>query len=161
MALKRSQKKPSSAKLSRDTKKLVALTGNPVWRAFSKYPVPQSTKTSIGLAARKALYALSNDCGEFEHFNELVVTAHASIVLAEQGYGAELLEDFNKALEAILMCRLQALQGQGYYLGEQAGQSVNVLLDLYEQQVELAGKDELAGAIVEGYRRASLASSHH
>jgi hypothetical protein len=136
---------------------MVMLTGNPVWRAFSKVPVPDSTKTSIGLAARKALYALSNDSGQFEHFNELVVTAHAAIVLAEHGYGEDLLADFDAALEAILICRLRALQGDRYFLGAHDARSVGVLLDLHEQQVELSGKDELVSAIVEGYRRASVA----
>ena len=67
---------PKSAKMSRDTRNMIMLTGNPIWRAFAKKdPVSEKTQTSIGLAARKALYALTNGDGAFEHFKELLVTA--------------------------------------------------------------------------------------
>ena len=91
--------------MSRDTRNMIMLTGNPIWRAFAKRdPVSVKTQTSIGLAARKALYALTNGDGAFEHFKELLVTAYAGIHLAELGYGLDLLGDFNAALADILEC---------------------------------------------------------
>ena len=136
---------------------MVMLTGNPVWRAFAKKPVSTDTQTTIGLAGRKALYALTNGSGEFEHFNELVVTAYTAIILAEDGYGADLLREFHAALVTILECRVRSLNGACYSLDEQESRGVNELLELHEQQVQLAGKAELAAAIIEGYRRAQAA----
>ncbi|WP_342616794.1 hypothetical protein [Rhodoferax sp. GW822-FHT02A01] len=152
--MKKPKKKHSLSKLNRDTLNMVMLTANPVWRAFAKKPVSQTTRTSIGLAGRMALYALTNGGGQFEHFRELVVTAYASIVLAEQGYGNEMLGDFNQALDTILECRVRVLNGGCYSLSEQEGHMVNTLLELHEEQVQLAEEAELASAIVEGYRRA-------
>jgi hypothetical protein len=135
---------------------MVNLTTNPVWRAFAAKPVSEETQITIVLAGRKALYALSNGHGQFEDFNELAVTAHSAIVLAEAGYGADLMSDFTQALEIILMCRLRALQGQEYSFDKKESQAVNGLLELHEQQVQLAGKAELAAAIVEGFNRAKV-----
>jgi len=138
---------------------MVLLTGNPVWRAFAKKPVSEETQVTIGLAGRKALYALTNGLGKFEDFNELVVTGYAAISLAESGYGTDLLSDFNAATEAVLSCRIRALTEESYFLDEQEAQLVNILLDLHEQQVQLACKSELAAAIVDGYKRANIAKA--
>ncbi|WP_342618390.1 hypothetical protein [Rhodoferax sp. GW822-FHT02A01] len=155
--MKKTKNKKSYSKSNRDTRNMVMLTANPVWRAFAKRPVSQTTQTSIGLAGRMALYALTSGDGQFEHFRELVVTAHAGIVLAEQGYGNEMLSYFNQALDTILECRVRALNGGRYSLSEQESQTVNTLLELHEQQVQLSEKAELASAIVEAYRRAQEA----
>ena len=154
MATKKSKTKHKSARLSPSTRDMVLLAGNPIWRAFAKNPVSEETLVTIGLAGRKALYALTNGLGRFEDFNELVVTGYTAISLAESGYGADLLSDFNEATEAVLNCRIRALNEGSYFLDEKEAQLVNVLLDLHEQQVQLAGKAELASAIVEGYKRA-------
>jgi len=73
--------------------------------------VTEQSKISIGLAGRKALYALTNDDGPFEHCKELMVTAYAGIYLAEQGYGSDVMEDFCAALAAIKSCRSRARNG--------------------------------------------------
>ena len=130
------------------------LSGNPIWRALAKEPISQKTQISIGLAGRKALYALSNGAGEFEHCKELMVTAYAGIYLAEQGYGEELLDDFFAALAVVSDCRNRARSGGPYSLDENDVRKVDVLLDLHEQQLGLAEKADLAAAIVESYRRA-------
>lgn len=154
MALKKTKKMHKAAGLSSDTRNMVMLTGNPIWRALAKSPVSAKTQTTIGLASRKALYALTNGYGQFENFNELLVTGYAAIGLAEQGYGKDLLREFNAALVSILTCRLRAINGEAYGLSEEEAQSIEVLLELHEQQVQLAGKAELAAAIIEGYKRA-------
>jgi hypothetical protein len=148
---------PKSAKLGRDTRSMSMLAGNPVWRAFAKKPVSTETQTTIGLASRKALYALNNGAGQVEHFNELVVTAYTAIILAEDGYGANLLREFHAALVTMLECRVRSLNGKCYSLDEQESRVVNELLELHEQQVQLVGQGELAAAIIKGYRRAQAA----
>jgi hypothetical protein len=159
MASKKPKAKQKSKRLSKDTRDMVLLAGNPVWRAFAKNPVSEKTQITIGLAGRKALYALTNGLGQFEHFNELVVTGYAAVSLAERGYGADLLADFNAALGAVLSCRIRALTQESYFLSEEDAVLVNVLLDLHEQQVQLADKAELAAAIVDGFKRANVANS--
>jgi hypothetical protein len=136
---------------------MLMLSGNPVWRAFAKEPISQETQTSIGLAGRKSLYALANEAGEFEHCKELMVTAYAGICLAEQGYGADLLSDFDDALAVIRDCRNRARRGGVYSLDEIEACKVDVLLDLHEQQLGLVEQADLAAAIIESYKRAAVA----
>lgn len=139
---------------NRETRDLLALSGNPVWRAFAHAPVSQKTQTSIGLSGRKALYSLTHSQGEFLHCRELTVTAHAAIHLAEQGYGEDLLEDFNSALAVTKECRSRGIGGDGYWLSDLEAGKIAVLLDLHEQQLGLAEKADLAAAIIESYKRA-------
>ena len=141
---------------SMETRDLLALNGNPVWRVFASTPVSQKTQTAIGLSGRKALYALTHDQGEFLHWRELFVTAHAAIHLAEKGYGQDLMEEFNGALTVALNCRSRGSVGGSYYLKEEEASKVTVLLDLHEQQLALAAKADLAAAIIESYKRAGL-----
>jgi hypothetical protein len=139
---------------NKETRDLLALSGNPVWRAFAHAPVSEQTQTSIGLSGRKALYALTQGQGEFLHCRELIVTAHAAIHLAEEGYGGDLMDDFNAALAVALDCRSRGSIGDGYWLEEEEVSKLVVLLDLHEQQLALAEKADLAAAIIESYKRA-------
>lgn len=150
----KSKKRSNSGGLDRNTRKMVMLADNQVWQAFAKKPVPQKTQTTLALASRKALYALTNGGGELEQVNELIVSAYAGIILAEQGYGEDLLSDFNSALKTLLACRDRAEIDALYSITEEEGHLVGDLLALHEQQVQLAGKAELAAALVDGYSRA-------
>jgi hypothetical protein len=133
---------------------MLALSGNPVWRAFAHAPVSRQTQTTIGLSGRKSLYSLTHGQGEFLHCRELTVTAHAAIHLAEQGYGEDLMEDFNAALAVAQECRSRGSSGDGYWLEDVEAGKIAVLLDLHEQQLALAEKADLAAAIIESYKRA-------
>jgi hypothetical protein len=137
-----------------ETQDLLALSGNPVWRAFAHAPVTRQTQTSIGLSGRKALYALTHGQGEFLHCRELVVTAHAAIHLAEEGYGEDLIDDMRAALSVALDCRSRGSIGDGFWFNDDEAATLIVLLDLHEQQLELAEKADLAAAITESYKRA-------
>jgi hypothetical protein len=149
--LKKKSKPPIG---NRETRDMLALSGNPIWRAFARAPVSQKTQTSIGLAGRKSLYALTHGQGEFLHCRELTVTAHAAIYLAEQGYGEDLMADLAAALAVTQECRARGSSGNGYWLGEVEASKMDVLLDLHEQQLGLAEKADLAAAIIESYNRA-------
>jgi hypothetical protein len=158
MSKSKKKNKPKSARMSLDTRNMIMLTGNPIWKAFAKKdPVSMKSQTSIGLAARKALYALTNADGQFAHFKELLVTAYAGIYLAERGYGEDFMSDFHAALKVTLECHERAINGQGYTLNEREARLVDELLGLHEQQVQMADRAELASAIVESYRQVGAA----
>lgn len=148
------RKKSKTRVGNRETRDMLALSGNPVWRAFAHAPVSQKTQTSIGLSGRKSIYALTHGQGEFLHCRELIVTAHAASYLAEQGYGEDLMPDFTAALTVTQVCRTRGSNGEGYWLGEDEAIKMAVLLDLHEQQMALAEKADLADAIIESYKRA-------
>lgn len=157
MGLKKKQKnkkRSHSGGLDRNTRKMVMLADNQVWQAFAKKPVAQKTQTTLALASRKALYALANGDGELEQVNELIVSAYAGIILAEQGYGEDQLSVFHSALKTLIECRDRTDVGGVYCITEEEGHLVGDLLALHEQQVQLAGKAELAAALVDGYSRA-------
>jgi hypothetical protein len=151
----KSKKKKSKPRVvNRETRDMLVLSGNPIWRAFAHAPISQQTQTSIGLSGRKSLYALTHGQGEFLHCRELTVTAHTAIHLAEQGYGEDLMADFTAALTVTQDCRTRGSSGDGYWLGEDEASRMDVLLDLHEQQMGLAEKADLAAAMIESYRRA-------
>jgi hypothetical protein len=153
MSTKETKKKCKSHG-NKETRDLLSLSGNPVWRAFAHPPVSPQIQTSIGLAGRKALYALTHGQGEFLHCRELIVTAHAAIYLAEEGYGEDLMDDFKAALTAAQDCRSRWSNDDGFWLEEGDSSMVIVLLDLHEQQLALAERADLAAAIIESYKRA-------
>jgi hypothetical protein len=125
-----------------------------IWRAFAHAPVSEQTQTSIGLSGRKALYALTHGQGEVLHCRELIVTAHAAIALAEDGYGEDLMDHFKAALTVAQDCRIRGSNGDGFWLEEDEAFKMNILLDLHEQQLALAETADLAAAIIESYKRA-------
>jgi len=98
MSSKKSKKKSHSNGMNRTTRDMLTLNGNPIWRALSKVPISEKSKISIGLSGRKSLYALTNGAGVLDHCKDLLLTAFAGIYLAEQGYGADLMDDFTAAL---------------------------------------------------------------
>jgi hypothetical protein len=153
MSTKKTKKKHKTHG-NKETRDLLSLSGNPVWRAFAHAPVSQQTQTSIGLSGRKALYALTHGQGEFLHCRELIVTAHAAIHLAEEGYGEDLMGELKAALTVAMDCRSRGSNGDGFWFEEDEAFKVNILLDLHEQQLALAEKADLAAAIIESYNRA-------
>ena len=154
MSSKKSKKKSQSYGMNRITRDMLTLNGNPIWRAFSKVPISDKSKMSIGLSGRKSLYALTNGAGDLDDCKDLMLTAFAGIYLAEQGYGADLMDDFTAALATILDCHTRGRTGLFYTLDPAEASKVAILLDMHEQQLELADKSELSDAIVESYRRA-------
>jgi len=158
IGLKKKKGKAKYAGFSKETRNNAMLVGNPIWRALAKNsPVPADSQISIGLASRKALYALTNDDGDFEHLKELMISAYAGIYLAEQGYGVELKEDFNAALHDLHVCFTRVRDGQNYFLDPLEAQRVSELLGLHEQQLELADRALLAQAILQSYRQTTEA----
>jgi len=157
MSSKKSKNKSKDRALNQNTRDLLMLTGNPIWRALSKEAISEKTQTSIGLAGRKSLYALTTGSGDFEHCKELFIRAYAGIYLAEQGYGADQMEDFTAALATVKDCHSRARNGLGYTLDEAEALKVDVLLDMHDQQLVHAGKAELSDAIVESYKRVGAA----
>ena len=150
--------KAKNASMSKETRDSALLVGNPIWRALAKNaPVPTNSQISIGLASRKALYALTNDDGDFEHLKELMVSAYVGIYLAEQGYGVEFMEDFNAALNHLHECFIRVRDGQKYFLVPLEAQRVSELLGLHEQQLELVDRAVLAQAIMQSYRQTTEA----
>ncbi len=98
---------------------------------------------------------MSHGFGDFDQLGELVLAAHTGTVLAERGCGEEFLADFRAALARLADCRLRALSDGTYALLQEETIVISHMIDLYEQQIALVAQDELANAIVDGYRRSS------
>jgi len=144
--------------MSRESRNTALLVKNPIWRALVKQePVSEQSRTSVGLASRKALYALSEGEGAFEHVKELLVAAHLAIYLAEQGYGPDLIEDLVAAKRDLLACLVRVRDGLPYSLSQEERTRIGELLRMHEQQLELADRGVYSAAILESYKRTSAA----
>lgn len=150
---KKVKPRKKSKRAPADARNMVNLVKNPVWAAYAKKPINQETQTTVGVAARLSLTAFQAGTAEATDFSELHVTSHTAMVLAERGYGADLTPDFESSLLVMRACRKRANAGLPWSLDVTEGQIIALLLDLHEQQVQLAGQAELARAIVDGYRR--------
>lgn len=137
---------------------MVNLVKNPVWAAFANKPVDNKTQITVGVAARLSLSAIREGSGLLDDFTELHVTSHAAMVLAERGYGKDLLPDFENALRVMEDCRQRAYSGLPWSLDAEACNSIALLLDFHEQQVQLADRAEVARAIVDGFSRIQFAA---
>jgi hypothetical protein len=71
-----------------------------------------------------------------------------------EGYGEDLIDDMRAALSVALDCRSRGSIGDGFWFNDDEAATLIVLLDLHEQQLELAEKADLAAAITESYKRA-------
>lgn len=142
-----------------EARNMVNLVKNPVWAAFAKQPVNQETQTTVGVAARMSLAAFHEGKAGVAEFSELHVTGHAAMVLAERGYGQDQIPEFEASLRVMQNCRERAYVGLGWNLDADEAQAIALLLDLHEQQVPLAGRAEVARAIVDGFSRINFVSS--
>ncbi len=98
---------------------------------------------------------MSNGFGDSDHLGELISAAHTGQVLAERGCGDDYIGHFQTALGYLADCRSRALLDKAYFLLELEVTAVCEMIELYEQQLALIRQDELADAIVEGYRRSA------
>ena len=146
------RKKPGP---DRDSRNMMALTGNPIWKALSRKPMGSDAQIRVGLLSRKALYALTNGDGLASDLNELTVSVFTAIVLAERGYGEDQLDDFNAARQALADAHSRAIKGEGFSMTEMEGRLVADMLNLHEQQIEVAEKNEVTSAITQGFKRAN------
>lgn len=97
------KRKPHSATMSRDTRNMIMLTGNPIWRAFAKRdPVSQKTQASIYWPREKRCTRLPMVMGDLSISKRSLSPAYAGIHLAEHGYGPDLTSEFHVALASIL-----------------------------------------------------------
>lgn len=153
-------RKTKPSRLPHQTQQMASRVNNPVWAAFAKNPVGEDTRIAIGLAARQSLHAMQNGYGEVSHYKELHIAVHSAIVLAEYGYGADLMQDFESALRAMTASRRRAEQGQALGFDVEEGQTVGLMVDLHEQQVGMASQAEVTKSILEGFKRIISVTDH-
>lgn len=125
------------------------LTTNPVWRAFAKVPMSQAQQVDIALAARIAFEEVSHGRGIDDHIDTLACAANVSLVLAERGYGPECEPKIIEAQAALMRIKARQQQGKAIGLDGPGAQALRDLMDTHEQQIEHAGKAEVASALIE------------
>jgi len=156
--MKKKKAKQKSAAMRPETRSYLNLMGSPVWKAFAREDqISNAAQISVALSARKALYALTNGQGAFEHLKELLVTANAGMYLSEQGYGSDLQDEIQLALHALHNCLARAKNGEGFALGDSEASAVSELLSMHEQQIRLADRAVMSAAIMESYKRMAKA----
>lgn len=141
--------------LNRKSNGLVTLTSNPVWRALSKKPITEESRISIGLPARKALYAISNNFGNEDHFIELMMASYTGLILAEQGYGEDYIFIFSHSVNILLDFYATVKKKESFIISTQEKNDLSEMLNLYEQQISLASKDSFTSATLDAYCRIS------
>lgn len=97
-------------------------------------PPAQKFRTRIEIINHSAMHQLTHGKGTLSDWQEVAMALNTALVLAEDfGIGADLLTDFNAALEAHRMCGARRFG----YLGPELS-AVNHALSLHEQQMGIA-----------------------
>lgn len=140
--------------LSPVQRKTMNLIKNPVWRAFATEPIDESEQTKLSLDAYASFDEIVHGRGTPAHIDELSVAANTCLVLCERGFGPECEPKIIEGQEAIMRIKARRQQGKAIGLDGVGAQALRDMLDIQAQQMEHAGQNEVAMAILEVHKRA-------
>lgn len=110
---------------------------SPVWMASKRSPMAESAQAKLGLEARMAFHRITQgECADDDP-DELALTSNVALILCEWGYGGEYLQGVKDAQDALLAAQLRANSGAVFNFDSAGRHAVQVLLELYEQQLAI------------------------
>lgn len=120
-------------------------------------PMSGDQTTDLGVAYRMAFeQMLTGDACE-EHWSTVVCSLNIAMVLAERGLGDEYLPRINDALEGAFRAKLRASRTGGTWRFDgEAIQAIKFAFEVHEEQLRLAAKHEVIGALHEVRRRVDI-----
>lgn len=132
---------------------LINIVSNPVWQSLSRNPMEQAKQVDMAIDIHQAFAAITNGTGTLDDVNSLAYAANIGLVLAERGYGPELLPNIVQAQHALVRTLSRHQQGKSIGFDGVGAQHIRDLLDTHTQQLEHAGKAEVSSALLEVYAR--------
>ena len=151
--LNRQQRRSFAALPARTTRKLINIVKNPVWRAMSLAPMDVPKQTDMAIDIHEAFAAITTGKGTLDDVNSLAYAANVGLVLAERGYGPELLPNIVKAQHALVRILSRHQQGKSIGFDGEGAQAIRDLLDTHTQQIHHAGRSEVSDALLEVLER--------
>jgi hypothetical protein len=120
---------------------------NPVWGADKRAPMPQGKQLDLLVAASDAFdHIVHGRCRDGDP-DSLAVVVNVATVLCEWDFGAEYAERVRLAMDALLHAQNRANRGQAFNFDGPGRLAWTDVLELFEQQIGLAGHLEVMRAL--------------
>jgi hypothetical protein len=128
--------------------------GSAIHRALTAQSSLQTEQvTALALAFRTALECLRSGYGKEEHVHTLACSSNIALILAEQGYGSDAIEQIKAAQDGIVRCFARGRNSGKWGLDGQAITSLTWLAELHTEQIRLTSHKNMIHAINEVHRR--------
>lgn len=131
----------------------IMLTRNPVWKATNTSPIQADHQIDLKLMALSAFDEIMHGKGIQEHVDMLATAANTCLVLCEMGHGPECEHKAIEAQHGLLRMKSRQTRGLAIAFDGAGAQAMRDMLMTMDQQLEDAGKGDLAAAIVEVHTR--------
>lgn len=128
--------------------------GGSIGRALAAQSAMESEQvTALALAFRTALECLRSGYGLEDHVHTLACSSNIALVLAEQGYGIDTIEQIKAAQDGIMRCFARGKRTGKWGLDGEAITSLTWLAELHTEQIKLASQKNMIKALNEVHRR--------
>lgn len=120
---------------------------SPVWMASKRAPMQEDAQAKLVVRVRMAFHRITLGEGDDTDSADVANAANIAMVLCEMEHGAEYLPRVLAAQDAIVTAQHRANAGQGFTFDAPGRQAVLDMLDLYEQQVNVATHEDVMRAL--------------
>jgi hypothetical protein len=115
-------------------------------------PLTDDQQRDLGLAYRLSFQAMLTRPEEC-HWHTLAATANIALLLCEQNFGAEYIDDIKAAQDALMRTMHRQKKTGSWAMDAEGIAAIRKALDLHDAQVEIAERGEIRKAMQEIYRR--------
>jgi len=137
-------------------RKMLTLAGNPIWKAIAKEPLHNDIRIGIALTCRESLYRLSLGDGTADDIEDLFSAVHTALILAERGYGPEIMDQINLAKQSLQNAKDRPSSTRTFKVDSQDVIVISEFIELHEMQIDIAEKSEVISAMTSGMKRARI-----
>jgi hypothetical protein len=116
-------------------------------------PLASDQVTDLGLAYRLAFDAMCTGRASEENWSTVVCSLNVGQILCENGIGNEYDAWLVKALDGAFRSKLRAALGNGWGYDDRAMSHIKAALEVHDEQIQCATKEEMRDALMEVRRR--------
>ncbi|MEX3924379.1 hypothetical protein AB4Y36_10160 [Paraburkholderia sp. BR10936] len=120
---------------------------------FSKQGMDDTQRNTLGIAYHVALSQIERGHGDETHFSTLACAMNIGIVLAESGAGAESIDAFKGAIQALVRMRDRADKTGRWGLDGDGIVDLRLAVSLHDSQLEICSRRMVMAARDEVHRR--------
>jgi hypothetical protein len=117
-------------------------------------PMSDGQITDLAVAFRLAFQQMLNGGASEENWCVCVCSLNIAMVLAERGIGEQYIGEINQSLEGAFRAKVRAGRTGAWGFDGDAIQAIKLAYEIHEEQLKLAAKHEIVGALREVHRRA-------
>ncbi|MGB6054630.1 MAG: hypothetical protein WBG17_05260 [Burkholderiaceae bacterium] len=122
-------------------------------RAENARPIGNDARTDLQLAYWISFHAMTQGASSEEHWSVVAVSLNVALILTEHGFGREYEPYVIKALDAAFRAHQRGQRTGAWRYDGEGINAVRDALELHDEQLALATKDQVRAALAEVNRR--------